>query len=51
MNSRTHADADTVRTHAIEKYMQMVLSKFFMLPSGLQSDLCAFPMLPQYSNL
>lgn len=51
MNSRTHADGDTVRTHAIEKYIQTVLSKFFILPSGLKSDLCAFSMLPQYSNL
>lgn len=43
MNSRAHADGDTVRTHAIKKYMQTVLSKFFMLPSGFKSDLCAFP--------
>lgn len=43
MNSRAHADGDTVRTHAMQKYMQTVLSKFFMLPSGFKSDLCASP--------
>lgn len=44
MNSRAHADGDTVRTHAIQKYIQTVVSKFFILPSGFKSDLCAFPL-------
>lgn len=42
MNSIAHADGDNVRTHAVQKYMQTVLSKFFMLLSGFKSDLCAF---------
>lgn len=44
MNSRAQADGDTVRTHATQKYMQTALSKFFMLPSGFKSDLCASPL-------
>lgn len=43
MNSRARADGDAVRTHAIQKYTQTLLSEFFMLPSGFESDLCAFP--------
>lgn len=43
MNSRAHADGDAVRTHAMQKCLWTVLSKFFMLPSGFKSDLCAFP--------
>lgn len=53
MNSRAQADGDTVRTHATQKYMQTALSKFFMLPSGFKSDLCASspPTSSQYSDL
>lgn len=43
MNSGAHADGDTVRTHATQKYMETVLSKFFMLHPGSKSDLCASP--------